>query len=399
MNALSNEEKVVLQLVKNGINGTDELKDFGEFDYSKVFEILDLHAVNMIAFEGAKSDLSSVPNDIYTKWMYLASRKLALREKLVSLQKKLTFILEENNINYFIFKGLCSAIYYNKPELRECGDIDFYIDYNDIEKCNDILIKAGFEPDNKTDIKHFNYSFDGITVELHHRFWEMPNTNPAHYIENVLNNAINNTKTYSCGDYVFKGPNVIEHGLILILHIINHIQKGGIGLRHLCDYAVFLSSNDFKENYNHIIEAYKKGGIYKIAKVAAVIANKYLGSQHYEFMDNVDENLVNIFLDDIMKSGNFGALSRDLYQSSDIFTLNGTEKNFFQKSIAFFKKSWPACDKFKILLLIAPFYICIRSIINMIRGRRPKVNVFKFTKRGIKRSNLYKKLDFFKDND
>lgn len=399
MNTLTQEEKVVLQLVNNGINGCNKELNFENCDYSKVFKIIDLHSVNMIAFEGTKGIIDKLPNAIYTKWMYQASRKLSKRECIIDVQKRLTEILEKNNIKYFVFKGLCSSSYYNKPELRECGDVDFLVDINDFDKCDELLINSGFNAKQKKDIKHWNYVYDGIEVEMHHQFWEMPNTNSADFIKGVLDNAINNVKVYQYENYNFYGPGVVEHSLILILHIINHIQKGGIGLRHICDFAVFMSSDDFKNNYNDIINIYKSGSILKIASIIGSISNKYLGSPYYDFLKDVDESLVEGFLNDVMKSGNFGILSKDIYQSSDLFTLNGTENNFFKKITTFLKRHWKLCEKHRFLLPIAPFYIVFRSIFNMIRGKRPKVNVLKFTKSGLIRSKLYKNLEIFKDND
>ena len=42
--------------------------------------------------------------------------------------------------------------------------------------------------------------------------------------------------------------NSILIGTVLILHLINHIQSGGIGLRHVCDFAYFANSKIFADN-------------------------------------------------------------------------------------------------------------------------------------------------------
>ncbi len=399
MNTLTQEEKVVLQLVNNGINGCNKELNFENCDYSKVFKIIDLHSVNMIAFEGTKGIIDKLPNAIYTKWMYQASRKLSSREKIVEVQKKLTSVLEKNNINYLVFKGLCSASYYIKPELRECGDVDFYVDFNDFSKADKCLVDAGFTACKKDEIKHWNYKFDGVSLEMHFGYWKLAETNAANYLDELLNNSINNYRIYNFDDYEFKGPNVVEHAVMLLLHIIIHMQKGGIGLRHLCDFAVFLSSDDFKNQINEIISVYKKGGIYKIACVVGYISYKYLGTPYYSFIDNVDEKTVNALLLDIMKSGNFGNLSKDLYRGSSIFTSNKSQENFIQGVFDFCKTNWKPCDKYKFLIPIAPLYIGIRFIYRTIKGKRPKINFFTFSKTGFSRAKLYKNLEFFKDND
>ena len=51
-------------------------------------------------------------------------------------------------------------------------------------------------------------------------------------------------------DNAYAVPSDLHHGLILLLHNASHMTAGGIGLRHLCDWAVYMErmTDDFVEN-------------------------------------------------------------------------------------------------------------------------------------------------------
>ena len=43
-------------------------------------------------------------------------------------------------------------------------------------------------------------------------------------------------------DAAFYVPSTFHHGIVLLLHTISHISSTGVGLRHLCDWLVFVES-------------------------------------------------------------------------------------------------------------------------------------------------------------
>ena len=395
--SVEKERNLMLTLLKNGLTGENTSAASNNVDYKKLFETVDKHSVNMLCFEGAKHIIDKIPRDVYFDWVYFASRKMAINENIIKIQQKLTEILEKNSISYFIFKGLCSASYYKNPEFRELGDIDIYIDFSDFKKADELLQSNGFVL-LKTGNIHWHYKYNDIDLEMHYDFFNLPDNQCAEFLLKTIKTSANQPKIYQIGDYTFKGANIFAHSVILILHIINHLQQGGIGLRHICDFSVFLNSDDFKNNYDEIISLYKKGGIYKTAQVLAKICSTYFASPEYDFTDSADEELVSLLFDDIIDSGNFGVLNKETYYGSNVFTLNKTEnRNIFKSIFSFCKNSWPPCKEYKILLPVAPFVVGIRYFFRAFSGRRPKINPLKFTKTSVKRAQLYKNLNFFEE--
>lgn len=392
---LTKEELLAISLAKNGMLGEKEESDLTDIDFEQLFKIIDSHSINMIAFDGISNQIDKLPSDVYNKWIYMASRKMTIFEELLYVHKKLTDILEQNGIKYFIFKGLCAGSYYYKPELREYGDIDFFVEFKDFKFAHKVLIDNGFKLIS-TDNKHWHYSYNQINIEMHFDFWDVPDNECGAFIKKLLHNSINSTNRYTIDNYSFNGPNPVVHATILILHIVNHLQIGGIGLRHLCDFAVFLNSKAFYENHDKITEVLSKGGLLKTTQIVSDICFKYFKTPDFKFMDNFDKDLSEMLILDIVSSGNFGRLSENVYYGSSIFTMKKYGNNgFFNAVAAFCRGAWKPCEKHKILLPIAPFVIAVRYVFRVITGNRPKISPVKFTKSGLKRSKLYKQFDFF----
>ena len=395
----SREEKIILQLLKNSIGGNDLKVDFSDVDFNRLFKISDKNAVNMFVFDKIPEFQKLISEEVYMKWLYLASRKLTIRENVLNVQKELTALLENNNIKYFVFKGFCSAYYYKKSELRETGDIDLYIDFSDFEKANIVLNENGIKLTSTDDDKHWCYEFDGVEIEMHHRFWYVPENNSGTFIKNYLKNAINNVKRYNFDGYCFYGPDETTHALLLVLHIVNHIQRGGIGLRHLCDFSAYYSSDDYKNNVDNILKIFKKAGLLKTAKTLSKISCKYFDLPNYGYFSDIQDEFCEALLKDIITSGNFGFNSLESRYGSSAITMDRGENGSVFKSLSkFCKIAWKPCKKHKILMPIAPFYIGTRYLVRMARGKRPKINPVKFAKTSFERVDLYQNLEFFKDN-
>jgi len=393
---LSPEKQILLKLLKNSISDKNVEINFDSINFEKLFKLADKHSVNMLCFDSLKNYVDKMPESVYNEWVYFASRKMTLNENVLLVQKKLTEILEQNDINYFVFKGLAVANYYKNYQLRELGDIDFYIDYANFKRTHFLLKENGFKLVSTKSDKHFNYEYNGVEIEMHKGFWDMPENDCAKYLEESIKNSVEFTEKVTIDDYSFSGPNPVSNALILVLHIINHIQRGGIGLRQILDFAVFYSSDVFKDNADEILNSLKKGGIYKTAQVIAKICNKYFDAPYYDFLDDADEKLCDLLLEDVIESGNFGSLSEAEYYGSAILT--NTSQGFFAKLIDFCKSSWRPCNKYKFLLPIAPVFIGIRYIFRALVGKRPKINPIGLVKSSANRLDLYKQFNFFEEN-
>ena len=100
-------------------------------------------------------------------------------------------------------------------------------------------------------------------------------------------------------------PSQFHHGLIFLLHTCHHLTGEGVGLRHLCDWAVFensLSDRKFRELFE---EKLKKLGLWCFAQILTRCSIKYLGAEEREWAV-ADEVVVDSLMEDILTGRNFG---------------------------------------------------------------------------------------------
>lgn len=149
-----------------------------------------------------------VPSDMARKWL-LATQDIEqsynLHQEIVRTQCR---AWAKHGIDAVLLKGLESAKLYPSPELRTCGDIDWWIhDEGDWKKALKVLESnnISWEEDSDGDI---HYMLGGVVVEHHRKGLEA------------------------------EGP----EGVLLLLceHILHHAMVAGVGLKQVCDYIMAL---------------------------------------------------------------------------------------------------------------------------------------------------------------
>ena len=98
-------------------------------------------------------------------------------------------------------------------------------------------------------------------------------------------------------------PDEFHHGLIMLLHVAGHMMNdGGIGLRHLCDWAVYVSRVDV-EKYKSKLESI---GLWTFACELTAVSIRYLGLPQQSWSGDWPDDFLTALIDDILSAGNFG---------------------------------------------------------------------------------------------
>ena len=175
---------------------------------------------------------------------------------------KIHKILTDAGISYVILKGLASALYYPDFLLRSMGDVDFLVAESDLEKTCQVLEQNGFKPSEKSHGDHLVYTDDTCRYELHTEPAGMPKGEEGELVKNYLADMLDNSDLKST---LFGGvfvPSEFHHGLIILLHTCHHLTGSGIGLRHLCDWAVFVNSIPENKFVDLFEEKFKNIGLW-----------------------------------------------------------------------------------------------------------------------------------------
>ena len=219
--------------------------------------------------------------------------------------------LSAHGIPYVAFKGLASSLYYPQPELRTAGDVDFYVNPTDFDACESVLKENGYAWVEDGG-KHVVYQKNGEFLELHRTLNGIPDNAVGKQIEtDVFGDLVQTAVAHSDGQGTVMLPDTFHHGMILLLHTLSHMMKEGIGLRHLCDWAVFassLSNEAFTALFETKLKAY---GLWRFARLLSLCAVCYLGAPKMAWQGEADETLLQNMMCDIMASGNFGEKDKD----------------------------------------------------------------------------------------
>ncbi|MCR5060113.1 MAG: nucleotidyltransferase family protein [Saccharofermentans sp.] len=319
--------------------------------------------------------------------------------------KKLHGIMTSAGIPYVIIKGMASAKYYPVPEARMMGDVDFLVAHDQVTAAEDALKAAGMRR-TETEENGFHESFsDGNTIlELH---WAPPGVPPegetGDKVREFLSDIIDKAVMYD-GYFV---PSDFHHCIILLLHSVSHMTTGGMGLRHLCDWAVFADSFSSDAFVSEFESPLKSIGMWEFARVLTAVSVKYLGTGERPWAAGVDGGTIDLLMQDIIDAGNFGVkddqrlnqakLMRD--DTNREIETAGMGKILFTNLTVRARRAMPITAKVPVLLPIGWAYIGLRHIFRIVTGRKEKIDIKKTVQGAEKRRELYNRLRLFESSD
>ena len=177
-------------------------------------------------------------------------------------------------------------------------------------------------------------------------------------------------------------PDKLHHGLIMLLHVAGHmVNDGGVGLRHLCDWAVYVHRVDL-EKYKEELE---RIGLWIFACQLTAVSSAYLGLPKKHWAGEWPKQFLECLIDDFLTAGNFGRKHGGR---------SGTQLIGSTSFIEFIKKRVPIVRKYPILLPFGTIYYSFHYAICVMLGKRKIVEIS--TIEGAKeRQRLYDQFQLF----
>lgn len=211
--------------------------------------------------------------------------------------------LDKAEIEYVIIKGCASAEYYPNPTYRAMGDIDVLVRPKDFKAACEVLKKLGYISHGETNKHHHCFSCNGKICELHHIISYV--TEDGNDLSKLTDDIIiSRKKIHTVSGEIFV-PSPYYHGLIMLLHVYKHLFVG-IGLRHICDWAVFINSDDGQKVYHDLLDAAKSYSISVLFNTITNASKQYLTYSASKTINKVDAELSKEFIKMVMSDGNFG---------------------------------------------------------------------------------------------
>lgn len=146
-----------------------------------------------------------------------------------------------------LMKGLGVGDRYPCPEHRACGDIDlFFARPSDAVKAGTVAKRLASSVDTFY-AKHDVFSYKGVTVENHCRLCDFSNARFTAMLDDIVSRELSGDLSSVCPRRDIDGITVCElpptlYAFFLLCHKATHVIEDGLGLRQVCDWAVFLSA-------------------------------------------------------------------------------------------------------------------------------------------------------------
>lgn len=361
---------------------------------SLVHSVLKYHGISNVGYESA----------------YF--QKVASNIRVIHEHQELHQLLSTNHIPYVVMKGSASAMYYPEPFLRAMGDVDFLVKGSDLEKAGQALEQAGFVPteDNEHECHiayHRNKNGVRSIWEMHWAPGGIPDGVAGELTRQYLADNIETAVPCTIKGTECMVPSPFYHGLIMLLHTASHLINTGVGLRHLCDWAVFADKFSDEEFCEIFEEKLKSIGMWKFAQILTQLSIRYLGMPSKKWCGNSDEEYLESLMCDIFKGGNFGIKDSNRINQAKLITnshkASVDETNLliqlFRTMNEKARIAMPIVKKVPVLLPLGWIYSGGRHLIRIQNGTRPKIDVNDMVKGATKRREIYKEFRLFERED
>lgn len=220
-------------------------------------------------------------------------------------------ILKDNGICPVLFKGQGLARIYRDPLLRQCGDIDLYVGKTEFDKACSILIDAyGKGEHDSESVKHYHMSSEDVSIELHRIAETIPGLKRNRRFQQWTEDNLINSKcpTVEIGGSSISVPPVNFNAIYIMNHAWHHFINGGIGLRQICDWTLYLHNHCDDIDKNRLEADLNSFGLKKVWDMMGGIAVEYLGlpAEECPFYSGNHKEASARLLAFIFQEGNFG---------------------------------------------------------------------------------------------
>ncbi|MBR6785103.1 MAG: nucleotidyltransferase family protein [Clostridia bacterium] len=398
---LREHEKILLDILANNLFNAGRTVNLNEENLNAVWCEAYAQAVTLMAFH--KSDIGILQSKKCAYIRKKLSQSLANNAKIDFEHVRICNIMQKADIPCTILKGFASALYYSDALMRSMGDVDFLVDTDNFETANEILMQNGYVTSGKNHDVHDIYLGKICRCEMHFQPSGIPHGKAGVKVRKYLDDISEKAETVQTELGAITVPCTFHHGLIILLHMCHHLTGDGLGLRHLCDWAVFINSLGEKKFLDTFEKTFKDIGLWEFAKTMTFISCKYLGLKGMQWAQSADEKLADYILIDIIIGGNFGQKNADRSHESLLISSKNEKKvsmlhQFFISANSIVYKNWKAARKFKILLPFGWIFFGGRYIIRSLFGKRPKIRPNKVAKEASERMDIYAELRLFEKN-
>ena len=248
------------------------------------------------------------PLPVLYEWIGL-SEQIKINNLLANKRSsEVVRIFQEAGFKSCILKGQGNGLMYSTPLLRQCGDIDIWVDGN---KEDIVSFVENRTPSVKAKYHHVDFPiFKDISVEVHYipAFLNIPwcNNRLQGFFSDLRNQQFDNFQSLPEGAGKIPVPTIEFNIVFQMAHMMRHFMSEGIGIRHLMDYYYLLlkaQAVNLNDNWENI---FNKLGMNKFATGAMWLMKECFGLDERYMIVPENKKTGELLLKEILNGGNFG---------------------------------------------------------------------------------------------
>ena len=338
-------EKVFFSLVRNSLWDTPVEVPADFKSWSLVMRLAMVQAMQGSVAKGVLDSpdiLARLKPGTHTRMSDLVMMNAGLHSKADCCLQVLVQELRKAGIEPVLLKGQGLAANYRYPEVRQCGDVDLYVGVENYRKSYGVLKSVVDEIDEPSclegDGKHYHAQLAGTMIEVH-RYSEVSSI-PS--VDRIYQRYASEGLSQNLVEVQFKDLSVLTpadnfNAFYIFSHLWNHFLSAGVGLRQICDWAVFLHARGSNVDKNYLRKLLTELKLMVPWQTFGCIAVDILGLpvEDFPFYDAHYRKKALRVLDRILLEGNFGQQTEFVrnptrgYIYEKLFSLKCYFKRFF----------------------------------------------------------------------
>lgn len=298
------------ELLRSGLWSTKPdailFEHFTPDDWNRLYTLVKEQAVIGVCYPALEKLPVSVrpPRTLYLTWYaqveFIKENNRHMREVYAELIDR----FNEQDFYPMLLKGLGVGTWYPEPELRMTGDIDLFFPAK-YDKAVALVESWGFEVTYMS--QHDKFYYKGILIEMHHSI-----ISPASLELDIM-------PVYTeAGQEQYRIPDEDSYAFLLLVHAVKHLVASGVGVRHLCDWALFLFHNHTLIDCELVWKNIRSLGIKRFVIEFTELSVDYLGLDPqiaYPWIkEGAKEKYKKRLAEELLKKGDFGKFAEKRQQ-------------------------------------------------------------------------------------
>ena len=388
---MNNNQKLFLKLISSALSGEKYVISPDECDYEALQNIAVHNSCLPLLYQGAVN--CSLPTSSH--WKQVSSYSVIDSYRKLQIEAEIIGILNQNGIRSCVLKGSSVALNYPNPLIRTMGDIDLLVDEENYEKAILLFAPQKVIDDNRHGF-HVGFNYKKTRIEIHKQITEGSATLSP--VLEFLKDAMGHIELKNCDGFCVPVLSAEYQAVSLLEHMLRHFRDNEFVFRMFCDWLCFVKNIPLDVWNDKICSILEKINLIKFADALNKSAGIYMDLDlQPKIKNDVDNEVCGIMIDEFLsidKSNMTTSINTNIgafFSSEKVSSHNKIVKWFMLMNDIAQRKYKLA--RHKVFLPIFWLLIPTSYIVNVILGKRNKVNLNIVSNSEWKRKKIYEALN------